>query len=163
MSSDSEEKSVSPDQGKTGETVTSTGSYDDMYKEAVFELLKTNWDAKNDRCTNWAFVNKEIDRLRAEAALRKRAAEDKCEAPPPKKSKNYSRFYSELVPRAVNSILDEFEKVQISNEYVGGICGPGKFETLIGHVDMLQKVCAVVEQMEDLAGVHVNTGQLEKH
>ena len=52
MSSDSEEKSVSPDQGKTGETVTSTESYDDMYKEAVFELLKTNWDAKSDRCTN---------------------------------------------------------------------------------------------------------------
>ena len=73
MSSDSEEKSVSPDQDKSGEAVTLTGSYDDMYKEAVFELLKTNWDAKNDRCTNWAFVNKELDRLWAEAALREKS------------------------------------------------------------------------------------------
>ena len=69
MSSDSEEKGVSPDQGKTGETVTSTGSYDNIYKEVVFELLKSNWDAKNDRCTNWAFVNRELDWLQVEAAL----------------------------------------------------------------------------------------------
>ena len=107
-----ETATVSPDQGKTGETVTSTGSYDDTYKEAVFELLKSNWDAKNDKCTNWAFVNQEIDRLRIEAALRERAAEDKCEAPPSKKSKNYSRLCTEIAPRAVNAILDVYEELQ---------------------------------------------------
>ena len=151
MSSDSEEKSVSPDQGKTGETVTSTGSYDDMYKEAVFELLKTNWDAKNDRCTNWAFVNKELDRLRAEAALRERAAEDKCEAPPPKKSKNYSRFCSKIASQAVNTILDEYEELQNKCESFGLHWGPAehRIEVITGQVDVLQKVCAVVEYIED--------------
>ena len=152
MSSDSEEKSVSPDQGKTGETVTSTGSYDNMYKEAVFELLKTNWDAKNDRCTNWAFVNKELDRLRAEAALRERAAEDKCEAPPPKKSKNYSRFCSEIAPRAVNAILDQYEKLRNIIDS-NGLTWPIIAEEdrrLTEQVDVLQKVCAVVEDVEDL-------------
>ena len=85
---------VSPDQSKTGETVTPTRSYDDIYKEAVFELLKKNWDSKNDRCTNPDFVNKEIDRLRAEAALRKKAAEDKCAAPPlpPSEKDNFAEI-----------------------------------------------------------------------
>ena len=59
-------------------------------------------------------MNKEIDRLRAEAALRERVAEDECEAPPPKKSKNYSRFCSEIAPGALNVILDQYEKFKIS-------------------------------------------------
>ena len=55
---------------------TSTKSYDETYKKAVFELLKKNWDYKNNRLNNSDIVDMETDRLWAEAALPTEAAED---------------------------------------------------------------------------------------
>ena len=89
-------------------------------------------------------MNQETDQLRAEAALWKRAAEDKCEAPPPKESKNYSRFSREIAPKALNVILDRYEKHVIESQRV-------TWPNITGQVDVLQKVCAVVEQIEGMA------------
>ena len=80
---------------------TSTKSYDETYKKAVFELLKTNWDYKNNRLNNNDIVDRETDRLRAEAA------EDNK-----KKSVNSSWFYSDVAPRVLKTIMDEFEVIQ---------------------------------------------------
>ena len=66
---------------------TSTKSYNETYEKAVFELLKKNWDYKNNRLNNSDIVNMETDRLRAEAALQAEAAEDNK-----KKSVNSSWF-----------------------------------------------------------------------
>ena len=41
---------------------TSTKSYDETYKKAVFELLKKNWDYKNNRLNNSDIVDMETDR-----------------------------------------------------------------------------------------------------
>ena len=49
---------------------TSTKSYDKTYEKAVFELMKKNWDYKNNRLNSRDIVNMETDRLWAEAALR---------------------------------------------------------------------------------------------
>ena len=38
---------------------TSTKSYDETYKKAVFELLKKNWDYKNNRLNNSDIVDME--------------------------------------------------------------------------------------------------------
>ena len=75
---------------------TSTKSYDEMYKKAVFELLKKNWDYKNNRLNNSDIVDMETDRLQAEAALRAEAAEGNK-----KKSVNSSWFYSNVAPRGI--------------------------------------------------------------
>ena len=86
---------------------TSTKSYDETYKKAVFELLKKNWDYKNNRLNNSDIVDMETDRLQAEAALRAEAAEDNK-----KKSVNSSWFYSNVAPRVLKTIMDEFEVIQ---------------------------------------------------
>ena len=69
---------------------TSTKSYDKTYKKAVFELLKKNWDYKNNRLNNSDIVDMETDRLWAEAA------EDNK-----KKSVNSSWFHSNVAPRGI--------------------------------------------------------------
>ena len=119
---------------------TSTKSYDKTYEKAVFELLKKNWDYKNNRLNNVEIVNMETDRLRAEAS------EDNK-----KKSVNSSWFYSNVVPRVLKTIMDEFEVIQ---NIIDGVSGLNmelqRVKRLAAYVDALHKTLTMVQQLEDI-------------
>ena len=161
-----------PDPGRTGETVTSlqreeaematrtsTRSYDNTYKEAIFELLKKNWDFKNDKCANSDFVDRETDRLRAEAALRAKAKEEK-EAWAAKKIKedpmDNSKFYRMIMsPTIWDSVNEEFESLQNSIEYNDFFDLYGKHHEisyLAGYIDLLLKMFTLMQHMKNLTG-----------
>ena len=119
---------------------TSTKSYDGIYKMAVFELLKKNWDYKNNRLNNSDIVDMETDRLQAEAA------EDNM-----KKSVNSSWFYSNVAPRVLKTIMDEFEVIQ---NMINGASGLSteiqSVKHLAAYVDALRKTLTMVQQLEDI-------------
>ena len=119
---------------------TSTKSYDETYKKAVFELLKTNWDYKNNRLNNNDIVDRETDRLRAEAA------EDNK-----KKSVNSSWFYSDVAPRVLKTIMDEFEVIQNMIDGASGLSTEVQsVKHLAAYVDALHKTLTMVQQLEDI-------------
>ena len=125
---------------------TSTKSYDRIYKVAVFELLKTNLDYKNNRLNNSDIVDMEIDRLRAEAALQAEAAEDNM-----KKSVNSSWFYSNVAPRVLKTIMDEFEVIQNMIDGASGLSTEiQSSKHLAAYVDALHKTLTLVQQLEDI-------------
>ena len=119
---------------------TSTKSYDEMYKKAVFELLKKNWDYKNNRLNNSDIVDMETDRLQAEAA------EDNK-----KKSVNSSWFYSNVAPRVLKTIMDEFEVIQNMIDGASGLSTEiQSVKHLAAYVDALHKTLTMVQQLEDI-------------
>ena len=125
---------------------TSTKSYDEMYKKAVFELLKKNWDYKNNRLNNSDIVDMETDRLRAEAALWAEAAEDNK-----KKSVNSGWFYSNVAPRVLKTIMDEFEVIQNMIDGMSGLSAEiQSVQHLAAYVDALHKTLTMVQQLEDI-------------
>ena len=152
----------------------STKSYDKMYEKAVFELLKKNWDYKNNRLNNIDIVNMETDRLWAEAALRAEAAEDKKEVPPPKKPKyekaeethesskaeetmgnvqeesvDYNKFYSKFIQRALNTIGDKFDLIQNRVDNYGMVSQIEMIRSITGYIDVLQKIFTLMQQIEE--------------
>ena len=119
---------------------TSTKSYDETYKKAVFELLKKNWDYKNNRLNNSDIVDMETDRLRAEAA------EDNK-----KKSVNSGWFYSNVAPRVLKTIMDEFEVIQNMIDGMSGLSAEiQSVQHLAAYVDALHKTLTMVQQLEDI-------------
>ena len=119
---------------------TSTKSYDGIYKKAVFELLKTNWDYKNNRLNNSDIVDMETDRLRAEAA------EDNK-----KKSVNSSWFYSNVAPRVLKTIMDEFDVIQNMVDGASGLSTEiQSVKHLAAYVDALHKTLTMMQQLEDI-------------
>ena len=125
---------------------TSTKSYDETYKKAVFELLKKNWDYKNNKLNNRDIVDMETDRLWAEAALRAKAAEDNK-----KKSVNSSWFYSNVAPRVLKTIMDEFEVIQNMIDGASGLSTEiQSVKHLAAYVDALHKTLTMVQQLEDI-------------
>ena len=111
---------------------TSTKSYDETYKKAVFELLKKNWDYKNNRLNNSDIVDMETDRLQA---LQAEGAEDNK-----KKSVNSSWFYSNVAPRVLKTIMDEFEVIQNMIDGASGLSMEiQSVEHLAAYVDALHK------------------------
>ena len=119
---------------------TSTKSYDETYEKAVFELLKKNWDYKNNRLNNSDIVNMETDRLRAEAA------EDNK-----KKSVNSSWFYSNVAPRVLKTIMDEFEVIQNMIDGASGLSMEiQSAKHLAAYVDAVHKTLTMVQQLEDI-------------
>ena len=119
---------------------TSTKLYDNTYEKAVFELLKRNWDYKNNRLNNSDIVNMETDRLWAEAA------EDNK-----KKSVNSSWFYSNVAPRVLKTIMDEFEVIQNMNDGASGLSTEiQSVKHLAAYVDALHKTLTMVQQLEDI-------------
>ena len=125
---------------------TSTKSYDETYKKAVFELLKKNWDYKNNRLNNSDIVDMETDRLQAEAALWAEAAEDNK-----KKSVNSSWFYSNVAPRVLKTIMDEFEVIQNMIDGASGLSMEiQSVKHLAAYVDALHKTLTMVQQLEDI-------------
>ena len=127
---------------------TSTKSYDGIYKAALFELLKKNWDYKNNRLNNSDIVDMKTDRLRAEAALQAEAAEDNM-----KKSVNSSWFYSNVAPRVLKTIMDEFEVIQNIIDGASGLSTEiQSVQHLAAYVDALHKTLTMVQQLEDING-----------
>ena len=108
--------------------------------------MKKNWDYKNNRLNNRDIVNMETDRLRAEAALWAEAAEDNK-----KKSVNSSWFYSNVAPRVLKTIMDEFEVIQNMIDGVSGLSTEIQHvKHLAAYVDALHKTLTMVQQLEDI-------------
>ena len=124
---------------------TSTKSYDEMYKKAVFELLKKNWDYKNNRLNNSDIVDMETDRLRPEAALWAEAAEDN------KKVSELQLVLQQCCPRVLKTIMDEFEVIQNMIDGASGLSTEiQSVKHLAAYVDALHKTLTMVQQLEDI-------------
>ena len=88
----------------------------------------------------------ETDRLQAEAALWAEAAEDNK-----KKSVNSCWFYSNVAPRVLNTIMDEFEVIQNMIDGMSGLSMEiQSVKHLAAYVDALHKTLTMVQQLEDI-------------
>ena len=124
---------------------TSTKSYDEMYKKAVFELLKKNWDYKNNRLNNSDIVDMETDRLWPEAALWAEAAEDN------KKVSELQLVLQQCCPRVLKTIMDEFEVIQNMIDGASGLSTEiQSVKHLAAYVDALHKILTMVQQLENI-------------
>ena len=108
--------------------------------------MKKNWDYKNNRLNNSDIVDRETDRLWAEAALGAEATEDNK-----KKSVNSSWFYSDVAPRVLKTIMDEFEVIQNMIDGASGLSTEiQSVKHLAAYVDALHKTLTMVQQLEDI-------------